>query len=134
MEFESEEDYWSQAFDTFDQNGDGRIDKQELENLMQICKLNPTQQKIEEIMNEYSPNVLVSMFEHGLINLYQEIMQYGKEALKEEELAMFKEDFELCDRDKSGTINIKEFAEFILRMENMFFAVEFQTVEDGCQN
>ena len=56
MEFESEEDYWSQAFDTFDQNGDGRIDKQELENLMQICKLNPTQQKIEEIMNEYSPN------------------------------------------------------------------------------
>ena len=29
-------------------------------------------------------------------------MQFGKEALKEEELAMFKEDFELCDRDKSG--------------------------------
>ena len=54
MEFESEEDYWSHAFDTFDANSDGGIDSEELEYLMQICKLNPTKETVAHIMQQYS--------------------------------------------------------------------------------
>ncbi|XP_063718806.1 centrin-3-like [Symsagittifera roscoffensis] len=163
MEFESEEDYWSHAFDTFDANSDGGIDSEELEYLMQICKLNPTKETVAHIMQQYSSTGEKRLGKEEFVLMMKEkrdngewagdpyedllsafslfdtegtgeltmgqmigIMQEGNEGLKPEELAMFEEDFRSCDKDQSGTINIKEFIEFLTRMEKMFFAVEYE--------
>ena len=45
--------YWMESFDTFDSNGNGSIDYDELRKLMQICELNPSQSQVDELMLKF---------------------------------------------------------------------------------
>ena len=60
MEFASEDEYWEKAFHVFDANSNGVIDIDELENLLRVCKLNPTPEQVREIVAEYGTGQSIS--------------------------------------------------------------------------
>ena len=102
---EEKETEYREAFNLFDTNGDGTITVTELGIVMKNLGQNPTDEEVQDMINEVDVDGNGSLEFHEFANLMSRQM---KESNSEAEL---RERFKLFDKDGNGTISRDELAQ-----------------------
>ena len=92
-----------EIFDYFDQDGDGRINLDDIDNICQVVGVNFNRKEIENLFNHINPSLNESID----YNSYKQLM--AKKVFKEMTQEDLKNAFKVFDKNGTGRINTTEF-------------------------
>jgi len=101
---------FKEAFCLFDKDGDGRITSQELGIVMQSLGQHPTQEELEDMINE------MDVDGNGTVDFDEFIMMMSKKLSEPESEADIKEAFKVFDKDNNGFISASELRQVMINL------------------
>eukprot|EP01124_Arcella_intermedia_P016255 TRINITY_DN2284_c0_g1_i1.p2 TRINITY_DN2284_c0_g1~~TRINITY_DN2284_c0_g1_i1.p2 ORF type:complete len:142 (-),score=32.13 TRINITY_DN2284_c0_g1_i1:65-490(-) len=120
----SEENKWSEAFQLFDRDNDGKISKEEVGTVMRALGQCPTEAEVKEIIKELPGSVDFEKF--------KVVMQKNKKEVDaEKELT---EAFKVFDKDGKGTVQTKELRAVLTSMGEKLTEDEVDGIIKACDN
>ena len=120
---------FKEAFALFDKNGDGTITVFELGTVMKSLGQNPTDEELQDMINEVDVDGNGSLEFHEFCNLMSRQM---KESSSEVELL---ERFKLFDKDGNGTISREELAQVMAQLGEKLTEDEIdEMIQDADKN
>ena len=120
---------FKEAFALFDKNGDGTITVFELGTVMKSLGQNPTDEELQDMINEVDVDGNGSLEFHEFCNLMSRQM---KESSSEAELL---ERFKLFDKDGNGTISREELAQVMAQLGEKLTEDEIdEMIQDADKN
>eukprot|EP00795_Rhopilema_esculentum_P007061 gene7061-12696_t len=105
---------FKEAFSLFDKDGTGYITTKELGNLMRTLGQNPTEEELQDIIND------VDFDGNGIIDFPEFLCLMAMKMKDFSDEDMLRDAFRVFDADGSGTISVAEFKDAALEMGEIF--------------